>query len=137
MNEVTEGVQLGIIKESDISESVLDKCLYTNKSPEPDLLVRTSGEVRLSDFLLWQTSYSVLSFMPVLWPDFNVWHLYGGVLHYQRNYQAVKAAKEDNVFECDRKVREQDYQCVLEEIKIEESEGKDTSRISLQERLSK
>lgn len=41
---------------SDISESLLDKCLYTNHSPHPDILIRTSGEVRLSDFLLWQVS---------------------------------------------------------------------------------
>lgn len=39
---------------SDVSESLLDKCLYTNHSPHPDILIRTSGEVRLSDFLLWQ-----------------------------------------------------------------------------------
>lgn len=42
---------------SDISESLLDKCLYTNRSPHPDILIRTSGEVRLSDFLLWQVGH--------------------------------------------------------------------------------
>lgn len=42
---------------SDVSESLLDKCLYSNHSPHPDILIRTSGEVRLSDFLLWQVGY--------------------------------------------------------------------------------
>lgn len=42
---------------SDVSESLLDKCLYTSNSPDPDLLIRTSGEVRLSDFLLWQVKF--------------------------------------------------------------------------------
>ena len=54
MQEAAEGVQKGIIREDDISEHVLEQCLYTNESPPPDLLLRTSGEVRLSDFLLWQ-----------------------------------------------------------------------------------
>lgn len=46
---------------SDVSESLLDKCLYTSNSPDPDLLIRTSGEVRLSDFLLWQVKVFVFS----------------------------------------------------------------------------
>lgn len=49
---------------SDVSESLLDKCLYTNNSPDPDLLIRTSGEVRLSDFLLWQVK-SLFSPWPI------------------------------------------------------------------------
>lgn len=92
MREAAEGVQRGILQEDDLSEDVLEQCLYTSQSPSPDLLLRTSGEVRLSDFLLWQSSYAVLSFMPVLWPDFSVWHLYVGVLHYQLNYYAVQEA---------------------------------------------
>ncbi|XP_022794918.1 dehydrodolichyl diphosphate synthase complex subunit DHDDS-like isoform X2 [Stylophora pistillata] len=51
---MAEGVELGLIKASDISESLLEKCLYTSPSPHPDMLIRTSGEVRFSDFLLWQ-----------------------------------------------------------------------------------
>ena len=53
----------------------------------PDLLVRTSGESRLSDFLLWQSSYSVTHFTEVLWPDFGLHHLMGAIFHYQsKNY---------------------------------------------------
>ncbi|ELU03274.1 hypothetical protein CAPTEDRAFT_181282 [Capitella teleta] len=109
VREVAEGVEMGLIKESDISESVLEQCLYTNRSPHPELLVRTSGEVRLSDFLLWQTSYSVLSFMPVLWPDFSIWHLYAGVVHYQRHHQSVKAARDEHEKEAERKQLESDF----------------------------
>lgn len=93
MRNLAEGVSLGIIDESDISESLLEKCLYTKKSVPPDLLIRTSGEVRLSDFLLWQSSYSVLSFVRVLWPEFSRWHLYSAVIFYQRNYNAVQKAR--------------------------------------------
>ncbi|XP_076719289.1 dehydrodolichyl diphosphate synthase complex subunit DHDDS isoform X3 [Callospermophilus lateralis] len=54
VREMAWGVEQGLLDPSDISESLLDKCLYTNHSPHPDILIRTSGEVRLSDFLLWQ-----------------------------------------------------------------------------------
>ncbi|XP_029427078.1 dehydrodolichyl diphosphate synthase complex subunit DHDDS isoform X2 [Rhinatrema bivittatum] len=54
VREMAWGVERGLLEPSDVSEALLDKCLYTNNSPNPDLLIRTSGEVRLSDFLLWQ-----------------------------------------------------------------------------------
>ncbi|XP_025918251.1 dehydrodolichyl diphosphate synthase complex subunit DHDDS isoform X3 [Apteryx mantelli] len=54
VREMAWGVEQGLLEPSDVSESLLDKCLYTSNSPDPDLLIRTSGEVRLSDFLLWQ-----------------------------------------------------------------------------------
>lgn len=114
MKEVAEGVERGLLKPSDISEELLEKCLYTCKSHDPDLLIRTSGEVRLSDFLLWQSSFSVLSFIKVLWPDFSVWHLYAAILQYQRNYTAIQNAKENNSLERERCQRESDYQCVIE-----------------------
>lgn len=93
MKQLARGVKLGYINESDIDEELFDKCLYTRKSPEPDIIIRTSGEVRLSDFLLWQSSYSVLSFSRVLWPEFTHWHFYQGILFYQQNFKAVQKAK--------------------------------------------
>lgn len=114
MKEIADGVERGILKPSDVSEELLEKCLYTNKSQDPDILIRTSGEVRLSDFLLWQSSFSVLSFMKVLWPDFSVWHLYAAVLQYQRNFSAIKNAKENNNLERERRQRDSDYNCVIE-----------------------
>ncbi|VDI33933.1 ditrans,polycis-polyprenyl diphosphate synthase, partial [Mytilus galloprovincialis] len=113
MKEIAEGVSLGLIKDSDVSEALLEKSLYTGNSPNPDLLVRTSGEVRLSDFLLWQTAYSCLAFVKVLWPEFSRWHLYGCILHYQRNYKQLQKAKEQNEADQIRLQRENDYEIVI------------------------
>merc|ERR1711890_68660 len=78
-------VQAGHLMPNQVSEEVLERLLYTSHSSLPDLLIRTSGETRLSDFLLWQSSYSVTYFTQVLWPDFNLWYLMAGIFHYQRN----------------------------------------------------
>ncbi|KAG8588708.1 hypothetical protein GDO81_006070 [Engystomops pustulosus] len=72
--EVARGVQEGLIEPRDVTENLLDQCLYTSHSPDPDLLIRTSGEVRLSDFLLWQVLHSVC--IPVrLWTGVTFWNL--------------------------------------------------------------
>ena len=55
----------------DITENVVSKALYTSSIPDPDLLIRTGGEVRISNYLLWQIAYAELYFSPVLWPDFS------------------------------------------------------------------
>ena len=60
----------GKIKKDEIDENVFSKYLLTKEIPDPDLLIRTSGENRISNFLLWQLSYSELYFTPILWPDF-------------------------------------------------------------------
>lgn len=121
MKEVAEGVSLGLIKESDISEDLLEKSLYTGSSRNPDLLIRTSGEVRLSDFLLWQTAYSCLAFVDVLWPEFSRWHLYGCILHYQRNYPEIQRAQESNQVDQLRLQREIDYQIITQQMDQSES----------------
>ncbi|NP_001079475.1 uncharacterized protein LOC379162 isoform X1 [Xenopus laevis] len=94
IREAAWGVQEGLLDPRDVTESLLDQCLYTAKSPEPDLLIRTSGEVRLSDFLLWQTSYSCLVFQSVLWPEYTFWNLCEAILRYQYNYSNIQKAKE-------------------------------------------
>ncbi|XP_055608074.1 dehydrodolichyl diphosphate synthase complex subunit DHDDS [Uranotaenia lowii] len=81
---VAEGVAEGKLHHDDIDEHLLSRCMYTKHCSEPDLLVRTSGEVRLSDFLLWQSGSAVIYFTETLWPEFNVWHLFGAVFYYQR-----------------------------------------------------
>ncbi|XP_022198497.1 dehydrodolichyl diphosphate synthase complex subunit DHDDS [Nilaparvata lugens] len=81
---VVKGVEESHISEEDITPTLLSRCLYTNESPNPDMVIRTSGETRLSDFLLWQSSYSYLHFTDVLWPDFSAWHLLSAIFHYQR-----------------------------------------------------
>lgn len=85
VDEVAWGLQQNLIQTEDIDERLIEKCLYTRHSPVPDLLIRTSGEVRLSDFLLWQTGYSTLYFTAVLWPEFTLWDLCIAILHYQKN----------------------------------------------------
>lgn len=90
VSELAWGLRENYLKEDDIDEKLIEKCLYTGDSTPPDLLIRTSGEVRLSDFLLWQTSYSTIYFTPVLWPEFSLWDLCKAILHYQKNVPSVK-----------------------------------------------
>lgn len=69
--KIAERVAAGEIKPSDVSEAVLESELYTSSLPDPDLIIRTSGEQRLSNFLMWQAAYSEFLFLPTLWPDFS------------------------------------------------------------------
>lgn len=62
----------------------MDKYLYTSELPDVDLLIRTSGEFRISNFLLWQSAYAEMVFLEVLWPDFKPYHLYKAIYEYQR-----------------------------------------------------
>jgi len=67
----------------DINESTIDKALMTSNYPDPELMIRTSGEYRISNFLLWQLSYAELIFSDQLWPDFRKEDLYTCILNYQ------------------------------------------------------
>ncbi len=71
MQKIALKVQEGKLKPEDISEEVISKNLYTKDIPDPDLLIRTSGEIRLSGFLTWQAVYSEFLFIEKLWPDFT------------------------------------------------------------------
>ncbi|XP_029649254.1 dehydrodolichyl diphosphate synthase complex subunit DHDDS [Octopus sinensis] len=112
LKEVTEAVQLGLIKTSDIDEEVLQNCMYSGRSPNPDLVVRTSGEVRLSGFLAWQSSFSCLSFLNVLWPEFSIWHLFLSILQYQRSHDVIQEAVNYSHEKCESIQLESDYRCV-------------------------
>jgi undecaprenyl diphosphate synthase len=70
-----------------IDEKSLGACLYTAGSPDPDLLIRTSGEMRISNFLLWQLAYTELYVTDVLWPEFRKPHLYAAIADYQRRHR--------------------------------------------------
>ncbi len=74
----------GKIKPQEIDEALISNHLYTAGYPDPDLLIRTSGEMRLSNFLLWQASYTELFVTPVLWPDFRKKHLVEAVNEFNR-----------------------------------------------------
>jgi undecaprenyl diphosphate synthase len=76
-------VQAGDLKPDDISEKDISGALYTADLPDPDLLIRTSGEMRISNFLLWQIAYTELVITPVLWPDFGPADLYRAVADFQ------------------------------------------------------
>lgn len=68
----------------DINEQLFEQYLFTQNMPDPDLLIRTSGEQRISNFLLWQLAYSELYFTETLWPDFNREELYKAIVEYQQ-----------------------------------------------------
>jgi len=68
----------------DIDEAALSSALYTAGQPDPDLLIRTSGELRISNFLLWQIAYAEIWVTPTLWPDFRRRHLFEAILEFQR-----------------------------------------------------
>jgi len=67
-----------------VTEKTISDCLYTAGIPDPDLLIRTSGEMRLSNFLLWQVAYSEIHVTPTYWPDFRRKHLFEAILDYQK-----------------------------------------------------
>ncbi len=69
---------------SEINEETIERHLYTRDLPQPDLLIRTSGEMRISNFLLWQIAYTELVVSPTLWPDFRCRHLLEALLEFQR-----------------------------------------------------
>jgi len=76
-------VKSGKLTPEEINDEILDKALNTSCFPNPDLLVRTSGEQRISNFLLWEIAYSELYFTPVLWPDFTKDDFYKAIVDYQ------------------------------------------------------
>lgn len=71
VKNITEQITSGKITSEDITEKIISSHLYTNEFPDPELLIRTSGEYRISNFLLWQISYTELYFTDILWPDFS------------------------------------------------------------------
>ncbi len=81
---LAEKVQKNEIKPDDINEKLFAQHLYVPEYPELDLLIRTSGEQRISNFMLWQISYAELVFLQVLWPDFKRKHLWEAIIEYQR-----------------------------------------------------
>jgi undecaprenyl diphosphate synthase len=69
--KVARAIRTGILNEADVNEEVFEGYLDTAGLPDPDLLIRTGGELRISNFLLWQAAYAELYFTPTLWPDFD------------------------------------------------------------------
>ena len=83
IKELSFKVKNNIISVESIDESIINKHLYTQNLPDVDLLIRTSGEQRISNFLLWQIAYAELYFTDILWPDFKKEDLYEALINYQ------------------------------------------------------
>jgi undecaprenyl diphosphate synthase len=81
---LAERVREGTLMPGEIDETLFAGELYSPGDPDPDLLIRTSGELRISNFMLWQLAYTELFVTPVLWPDFTREHFYAALLEYQR-----------------------------------------------------
>ena len=84
VKEISIKVKNNIISPENIEESIINEHLYTQNLPDVDLLIRTSGEQRISNFLLWQIAYAELYFTDILWPDFTKQHLYEAIIEYQK-----------------------------------------------------
>jgi undecaprenyl diphosphate synthase len=84
---IAQKVKAGELDPSDITEQVFAQHLYTRNLPDPDLLIRTSGEMRVSNFLLWQISYTELVVTQTLWPDFRKPQLYEALEEYHRRHR--------------------------------------------------
>jgi undecaprenyl diphosphate synthase len=77
-------IEQGKVKANEINEKLFENYLQTSGIPDPELLIRTSGELRVSNFLLWQIAYTELYITPTLWPDFRKDHLYEAIWSYQQ-----------------------------------------------------
>jgi len=83
VKSISVKVKNNIISSENIDETIINSHLYTHDLPEVDLLIRTSGEQRISNFLLWQIAYAELYFIDDYWPDFSKQHLEQALLNYQ------------------------------------------------------
>lgn len=93
VRKIAADVEKGILSDRDIGEAFIGTYLDTKELPDPDLLIRTSGELRISNFLIWQLAYTEFYFTDVLWPDFDVEELKRAVRYYngrERRYGGVK-----------------------------------------------
>jgi len=83
VQEICSKVKNNIISPENIDEAIINNHLYTHNLPDVDLLIRTSGEQRISNFLLWQIAYAELYFVEIFWPDFRLEHLAEAIKNYQ------------------------------------------------------
>ena len=83
VKQISSKIKSGELNEEDVTEEVFENHLYTKDLPPVDLLIRTSGEVRISNFLLWQIAYAELQFLDILWPDFGKEDFFQCIYDYQ------------------------------------------------------
>ena len=87
MRSIAQKVKAGEIEPAEINEQIVAQHLYTRHWPDPDLLIRTSGELRISNFLLWQISYAELVVTPTLWPDFRKQQFFDALEEYAQRHR--------------------------------------------------
>jgi undecaprenyl diphosphate synthase len=92
----------GGIEHLKIDEETISRHLYTSHLPDPDLVIRTSGEMRLSNFLLWQLAYAEIYVTPTLWPEFRGFHLLEGIADYQKRDRRYGGLNESHATSSDR-----------------------------------
>lgn len=98
IRKIGEEVKSGHLAVSEIAESIVASYLETRDFPDPELMIRTSGEQRLSNYLLWQLAYAELYFTPVLWPDFEKEDLYKAIIDFQKRERRFgKTSEQVNV----------------------------------------
>ena len=93
VKQIGRDVVANKLSPDDINETIISQYLYTAGTPDPDLLIRPSGELRISNFLLWQAAYSEFWYSPVLWPDFRKVHLLQAVVDYQNRQRRFGGLK--------------------------------------------
>jgi len=101
---IAEEVKQGKLNPEDVTEQTINDHLWTNFMPDPDLLIRTGGEIRISNYLLWQIAYSELYFCDTYWPDFNEEELYKAIYSYQSRQR--RFGKTEAQVEAEEKVKE-------------------------------
>lgn len=119
----------GELQAKQISESLIAEHLSTRDLPDPDLFIRTSGEYRISNFLLWQAAYSEFYFTDILWPDFDEEAFTGALMKYTRRDRRFGTAKDD--LEADASYQEASSELPTSELSIPpESEPSDVDRLT-------
>jgi undecaprenyl diphosphate synthase len=96
MRGIAMNVKNGRISPSDITEETIQKHLYTSRLPDPDLLIRTAGEMRVSNYLLWQISYAEIHVSDVFWPDFTKADLHAAIRDFASRNRRFGALDETN-----------------------------------------
>ncbi|MBD3169088.1 MAG: isoprenyl transferase [candidate division Zixibacteria bacterium] len=95
VRRIAEEVDQGKLRKEDINEELFSSYLFHPEIPDPDLLIRTSGEMRISNFLLWQTSYTELYITSTMWPDFSEEDYYNAILEYQSRERRFGSVSSD------------------------------------------
>jgi undecaprenyl diphosphate synthase len=102
VRSIAEQVSRGELRPADINEETISRNLYTAGWPDPDLLIRTAGELRVSNYLLWQISYAELYVSDVLWPDFGIEDLHGAISAFSKRNRRFGALDKTNTLSTNR-----------------------------------